>query len=375
LSLRCDGSRIFVTAPDFELGWDLYYNGGLVRWYDLANDPERRENLCMTSENGSYSQGSVYDYSTYKFSDGREYMHTLNNDDPSDVTLEVLEASPARVRIRQVGHVIDNTGSNAKWTDVTTTTDYTVYPTGRMAVDARADYLPGAEDLRLENYSIHMDGLYWTGFSDDLDDYGQTCEMLTGQTFVGVAGNSPDHRHQAGALLVHYGDFPHNFEGICFDTTTWEDLGFIQWILAEGEYHPETQKYRYAPQNRHENFAVQLSAPGADILPEPIASRQAAHAWAADYREPPAIQVNRGSANGFDPAEACYAVGWSPNGVEVEIPAAVRQPCLRIEGYTGGSLPEIQCPLPFNASLQAGSQTLLLQILSVPDSAVLVVIQ
>jgi len=150
-NLSTDGT-IAVETTEWKLVFDEHFNGGISQWYDLAHDPGQTDNLATDASGGYYGQGVLFDYDFYLgvgLSGGQEFMTTMGrNADPGSLELAIIENTPARVRILQRCHPRLNNGAGPpgdpfpelKW--VTTTTLWTIYPTGRVAIDFTVDVNP-----------------------------------------------------------------------------------------------------------------------------------------------------------------------------------------------------------------------------------------
>ena len=129
--------ELVIETSEWKVVMSLFYNGGIYKMFDKVHDPGQQDNLV--TDNG-YSQGGIFDYDVYLQGD-QEFMTTLGrNDNPSEASLEILENTPARVRVRQKCHPRLNNGNGPpedKFLElgmVETVTDWTFYPTGRVNI-------------------------------------------------------------------------------------------------------------------------------------------------------------------------------------------------------------------------------------------------
>jgi hypothetical protein len=136
-NLNKEEKELIIETSEWKVVMSLYYNGGIYKMYDKVHDPNQQDNLV--TDNG-YSQGGIFDYDVYLQGD-QEHMTTLGrNDNPSQASLEILENTPVRVRVRQKCHPRLNNGrgpSEDKFLElgmVETVTDWTFYPTGRVNI-------------------------------------------------------------------------------------------------------------------------------------------------------------------------------------------------------------------------------------------------
>ena len=135
---------ITVETSTWKLVFDQLYNGGVHQWFDLAADPSETDSLAgALAGTFPYSQGALFGYQAYLFeAPSMEFMTTLGmNADPGSLSLTVIENTPARVRIRQIGQPRLNNGFGPT-SDVfpeigiiTATTLWTIYPTGKIHID------------------------------------------------------------------------------------------------------------------------------------------------------------------------------------------------------------------------------------------------
>ncbi len=146
---RAQDGNITVQTGAWRLVFGEAFNGGPYRWFDLAWPGGDTDNLATASAGGAYSNGSVFDYDVYLGTDGSnaiEFMTTMgSNADPGALSFEIFENTAARVRILQEGHPRLNNGQGPSGDPfpeldlVTTTTVWTLYPTGEIYIDFQAD--------------------------------------------------------------------------------------------------------------------------------------------------------------------------------------------------------------------------------------------
>lgn len=148
LDTRAADGRVAVSTAQWRLVFSNHFNGGPYQWFDLAADPGATDNLATASGNGFYSNGALFDWDFYLGTGGAnaiEYMTTQGyNAQPGALQFDLLEVTPARVRIRQAGHPRLNNGGGpagdpfAELPLIDFTTLWTIYPTGRIAIDFTA---------------------------------------------------------------------------------------------------------------------------------------------------------------------------------------------------------------------------------------------
>ncbi len=136
-NLATKDKEIIIETDEWKVIMSLFYNGGIYRMFDKVHDPNMEDNLVTGPE---YSQGGIFDYDVYLQGD-QEFMTTLGrNSDPSRATLEILENTPVRLRVRQKCHPRLNNGNGPpediflELDMVEATTEWTFYPTGRVNI-------------------------------------------------------------------------------------------------------------------------------------------------------------------------------------------------------------------------------------------------
>ena len=135
--LKTEEKELIIDTDEWKVVMSLFYNGGIYKMFDKVHDPNMQDNLVMEPE---YSQGGIFDYDVYLQGD-QEFMTTLGrNSDPCRATLEILENTPVRLRVRQKCHPRLNNGDGPpediflELDKVETTTEWTFYPTGRINI-------------------------------------------------------------------------------------------------------------------------------------------------------------------------------------------------------------------------------------------------
>jgi hypothetical protein len=134
-NLETGKKNIVVESDDFKLVFSLFYNGGPHRLFDKSYDATDNLNTGPW-----YCQGGIFDYDAY-LGDKREFSTTQGkNNSISRTSLEILEKTGCRVRIRQKCHPRLNAGNGPKGDPfveldmVHCTTEWTIYPTGRVNI-------------------------------------------------------------------------------------------------------------------------------------------------------------------------------------------------------------------------------------------------
>ncbi len=136
-NLAAAEKELVVESEEWKVIFSLFYNGGIYRMFDKVYDPGQTDNLVTGPW---YCQGGIFDYDIYLLN-SQEFMTTLGkNDDPARATLEILENTPVRLRVRQFCHPRLNNGDGPpadpfiEFDMVEATTEWTFYPTGRVNI-------------------------------------------------------------------------------------------------------------------------------------------------------------------------------------------------------------------------------------------------
>ena len=119
-------STITVTAPGhFEMQFNESAGGGIDEFFDLAADPGRTTDLAGGSTNGLSLHGNSLE-------NGATAHNVAAND--TGPKLDLLEATATRVKIRREAFYEDEL-SNTHWPGPKAIVDYSVYPSGRHALE------------------------------------------------------------------------------------------------------------------------------------------------------------------------------------------------------------------------------------------------
>jgi hypothetical protein len=135
--LNSPQKELIVETAEWKLIFSLFYNGGIYRLFDKVYDPNQQDNLVTGPW---YCQGGIFDYDVYLLGD-QEFMTTVGrNNEVSGASLEILENTPVRLRLRQKCHPRLNNGDGPPGNPfveldmVEATTDWTFYATGRVYI-------------------------------------------------------------------------------------------------------------------------------------------------------------------------------------------------------------------------------------------------
>jgi hypothetical protein len=136
-NLSASQKELIVETEEWKVIFSLFYNGGIYRLFDKVYDPNQTDNLATGPW---YTQGGIFDYEVYLIG-SQEFMTTVGkNNAVGRATLEILENTPVRLRLRQKCHLRLNNGQGPPGDSfieldmVEATTDWTFYPTGRVNI-------------------------------------------------------------------------------------------------------------------------------------------------------------------------------------------------------------------------------------------------
>ncbi|MGD2093702.1 MAG: hypothetical protein PVH77_01710 [Phycisphaerales bacterium] len=136
-NLACEEKELIVETDEWKVIFSLFYNGGIYRMFDKVYDSNEQDNLVTGPW---YCQGGIFDYDVYLVGN-QEFSTALGrNNEPGRATLEIIENTPVRLRIRQKCRPRLNNGDgppNDQFVEldmVETTTEWTFYPTGRVNI-------------------------------------------------------------------------------------------------------------------------------------------------------------------------------------------------------------------------------------------------
>jgi hypothetical protein len=143
--LNAPEKELIVETTEWKVVFSLFYNGGIYRLFDKVYDPNQQDNLVTGPW---YCQGGIFDYDVYLLGDQEFTTAVGRNSDPCGASLEILENTPVRLRLRQKCHPRLNNGDGPPGNPfveldmVEATTDWTFYPTGRVNIKFDAVVAP-----------------------------------------------------------------------------------------------------------------------------------------------------------------------------------------------------------------------------------------
>ncbi|MFA5424038.1 MAG: dockerin type I domain-containing protein [Phycisphaerae bacterium] len=192
-NLAAAEKELIVETDEWKAIFSLYYNGGIYRLFDKVYDPCLTDNLVTGPW---YSQGGIFDYDIYLLN-SQEFMTTLGrNDDPARATLEILENTPVRLRVRQFCHPRLNNGDGPPGNPfpeldmVEATTEWTIYPTGRVNIkfdtkvpddwDGIVSQGPGGSGKGINASGTTITAVNGTSFAEPWVTHGDMIESAAG---------------------------------------------------------------------------------------------------------------------------------------------------------------------------------------------------
>lgn len=129
--------ELVVETDEWKAVLSLFYNGGIYQIFDKVHDSAQQDNLVTGP---GYTQGGIFDYDVYLLGDQEFSTAIGRNDTPGRASLEIIENTPVRLRVRQKCHPRLNSGQGPehdKFVEldmVQTVTEWTFYPTGRVNI-------------------------------------------------------------------------------------------------------------------------------------------------------------------------------------------------------------------------------------------------
>ncbi len=123
------GTVTVTGAGQFEMEWDAALGGGISQYYDLVEDPARSYPLA----GGVNNLQTLHSVKLAPGSGGFAGVNHTTEDNTAGARVDLLEATPTRVRVRQEAFYQQDGGANIL-AGVKGIGDYSVYGTGRTAL-------------------------------------------------------------------------------------------------------------------------------------------------------------------------------------------------------------------------------------------------
>lgn len=194
-NLAAAEKELIVESGEWKLVLSLFFNGGIYKLFDKVYDPAESDNL-VTWHSGNYCQGGLFDYDIYLLG-SQEFMTTMGkNSSVGRATLEILENTPVRLRVRQFCHPRLNNGdgppgdSFIEMDMVEATTVWTFYPTGSVYIkfdtEVADDWTgvvsqgPGGGGKGINAGGTTVTAMNGTNFLDPWVTHGDTIESSAG---------------------------------------------------------------------------------------------------------------------------------------------------------------------------------------------------
>ncbi len=191
--LNSSEKELTVETDEWKVCFSLFYNGGIYRLFDKVHDPAQTDNLVTGPD---YCQGGIFDYDIYLLG-SQEFMTTIGkNNSVGRATLEILENTPVRLRLRQFCHPRLNNGDGPptdqfiEFDMVEATTEWTIYPTGRVNIkfdtevaddwDGIVSKGPGDGDKSINTSGTTITAANGTNFLNPWITRGDTIESTSG---------------------------------------------------------------------------------------------------------------------------------------------------------------------------------------------------
>ena len=307
-------STVTVTgAGAFEMTFDTTAGGAIQQFYDLAEDPSKTHDLVGASTSsplGLHNLGMRV---------GGPFYNSSSNEEGS--RLHVLEATPARVRVRSQGF-LEESNSDDVLDGVQVHTDHTIYPSGKMAVhwDRRVMVsLPYTTEylemfLHWTNGSAPLDG--WTIHRQGGGGTGApgTDDFLLAQ--IEAAGARTDFLNVLADDWITANGHRENADIVSWAFNVGSERVNPDWIETTGGTHvPAGADNWYSETWNHLTYFTQKGL--VDELDVNVTSRS------SDYRSPDSLSVtvgspwqhaseNTGGGDDFNESEGAYALTLDP---------------------------------------------------------------
>lgn len=316
--LLSPGSGSFtVTVPGyFEMTFDTRAGGGIRRFFDLAEDPSRTYDLAGALEGIGQPEGL---FSTGMNVGGTYFNASANNNGSK---LDLLEATPTRVRVRQEAFYQNVAGPILG--GVKAIGDYSVHPSGRLALrwDRRTTSTVAYTTEYHETLLHHLASgplSAWTPYSetDGIAPNPGTDDFLL------VQNDQPGVR--TDFLDILYQDWP------MADVTNWavnlpQERINLAWIDSTASVLPANARdtWSFLAYFKPTNFVdpadpAVLSRANDYRAPDPLTFFSGA-AW-MDADE------NTGAGDNFNEAEAAYLLELDPStGLIFDLDGTLAQP-------------------------------------------------
>jgi hypothetical protein len=349
--------------------------GFVGSFWDLKHDPGKKFDLGpVLDENGILWTKCGFPNDLEK-SDASWYAAPCEK-------IELLEAGPARVRVKTSGpHCrYGSTDATARWAELGFEQTFTMYPSGATYIDY---CLVAERPLQLHHFLIIIKSAGSWGNRGKGPGKGEVhCASESGDKVEYGKGSSLALQWSDGP--THFQDFLMVFHKGKFGGTYWNE-GYEDKDIRTGL-------------NLMSRWPGGKLSAGRDHLPllfcfgQDINSPEAAGRYAEDYRNPDKLAVTQGTAltndvgdfdaDGFNEAEGCYVLRAAPGGVEFMLHGAKtprQSPTVKVKDWTGAApatvtfgADKLVAGEGFVAAIQA--RQLLLQVLRQAQEGVPVVI-
>ena len=177
--VTAEGSgTLTVTAPgSFEMVFDTVAGAGIRKMFDLAEDPGRSHDLAGSPVALPGSPKSLH---TSGMNVAGLFYNSGNNDFGAQIQL--IEATQTRVRVRQAAHY-EHSATGAVLPGVEASGDYSIYPSGRFAVEWNRKTTMGLT----YNSEYHEMAIHYTSGVDPLNTwatFSETAGFLGSDDFI-----------------------------------------------------------------------------------------------------------------------------------------------------------------------------------------------
>lgn len=339
-----NGNRIRVTVPGYfsvgvgdgaDLTWSEPWDVGVMEYYDLVNDPNRRYNYAC-----SYS--GLFNHKSYAIP---EVNSSVGPYHPAPGTIELIEANPVRAIIKHryvgvnygcIGHPDAPPQMNNYHPDLMIENLYAIYAPDKIYMtytlvgtgnEVRLDpfqymlhpshvHFAGGENTTGGGYTIPAP---WTFVPDNSSSFHTNILFVAKPESLVHGDGATRSLHKANFFLAMYeAGGPYGYRG-----NEW--LGTRTSIRVEDFGMPVTDG------ERCEWYSVcHVNHQMTDLA--------TALPYQTRYRTPQYFACTKGTMNGhgFDPGLGSYQVVAEPSGVEITCIADYPWPVFEISNWTGG---------------------------------------
>ena len=275
---------------------------GFGEWYDLKNDPEKKQDLGSVNE----ANGFLWTKTSPEGKRGSWYANPPEK-------MEILEAGPTRVRVRLTGQHNSYGGAGKPWKELGYEQTFTIYPTGDVYVDYA---LVTEKPIRLHHFNLILRTTGRWGKQHKGKGGGEV-------RCASQAGDAPPAK-EGSSFVLQWTDGPTYFQDILM-------------VMHKGEYQRSYWNEGFKDLDYRTGFGILGRWPDKTVpegkdhirvllrFADDINGAKAALPYANDYRSPDKLDVTKGTLDksdegdrdndGFNEEEGCYVLRAAAGGV------------------------------------------------------------